>query len=188
DAVFPHFIATALPAGPAGPGLAPGLPAPQRPLSSVINCAATLILCDGYRRHVNPAADDRTSLRVLRWASLVIGLLGMTAALAMMQVKSALDAWWKLAGIGSGGVLGLFLLGRISRAGSAAAACATVAGVLVIAWMTFSPKAAGLPAWSRSPFHEFLISVFGTATVLLAGLLLGSRLRRNAASPSAREG
>lgn len=182
DAVFPHFIATALPAGLAGLVLAAVIAAAQSTLSSVINCAATLVLCDGYRRYVNPAADDRTSLRVLRWASLVIGLLGMATALAMMQVKSALDAWWKLAGIGSGGVLGLFLLGRVSRAGGAAAACATVAGVLVIAWMTFSPGAAGLPAWARSPFHEFLISVFGTATVLLAGLVLGSWLRPRTAA------
>lgn len=177
DAVFPHYIAMSLPAGLAGLVIAAVLAAAQSTLSSVINSSATLILCDGWRRYVNPAADDRTSLRVLRWASLVVGVLGTLTALAMMQVKSALDMWWKLAGIGSGGVLGLFLLGRVTRAGNAAGLLATVLGVLVIAWMTFSPQAEGLPSWAHSPFHEFLISVFGTATVLVAGLLLGSWLR-----------
>lgn len=181
DAVFPHYIAAALPAGLAGLVIAAVLAAAQSTLSSVINSSATLILCDGYRRHVNPAADDRASLRVLRWASLVVGVLGTLAALAMIQVKSALDVWWKLAGIGSGGVLGLFLLGRISRAGNLAAALATILGMLMITWMTFSPQVGRIPAAWRSPFHEFLISVFGTATVVVAGLLAGHFLGRRTA-------
>ncbi len=37
-------------------------------------------------------------------------------ALVMIQIKSALDAWWKPALIFSGGMLGLFLLGVMSRA------------------------------------------------------------------------
>lgn len=181
DAVFPHYIAAALPAGLAGLVIAAVLAAAQSTLSSVINSSATLILCDGYRRHVNPAADDRASLRVLRWASLVVGVLGTLAALAMIQVKSALDVWWKLAGIGSGGVLGLFLLGRISRTGNLAAALATILGMLMITWMTFSPQVGRIPVAWRSPFHEFLISVFGTATVVVAGLLAGHFLGRRTA-------
>ena len=35
---------------------------------------------------------------------------------------SALDAWWNLAGIASGGMLGLFLLGFLSRRASSTAA------------------------------------------------------------------
>ncbi len=35
-------------------------------------------------------------------------------ALAMLDVKSALDAWWSLASVFSGGMLGLFLLGMIA--------------------------------------------------------------------------
>jgi SSS family solute:Na+ symporter len=94
-------------------------------------------------------------------------------ALAMMRIQSALDAWWSLAGIFSGGMLGLFLLGLISRlAGSVAAATGVTLGVLVISWMTFSPRWSGaLAAW-RSPFHSFLITVFGTLAILLVGLLV----------------
>ena len=61
-------------------------------------------------------------------------------AFAMMGVASALDVWWALASIFSGGMLGLFLLGLISRASNAAAATGVVVGVLVIVWMTISAK------------------------------------------------
>ena len=76
------------------------------------------------------------------------------------------------------GLLGLFLLGRISRrAGNAAAAAGVLLGVSLIFRMTFSPKWSGaLAAW-RSPFHRLLIPVFGTLAILLVGLRL-SRFNR----------
>jgi ABC-type Fe3+ transport system permease subunit len=44
--------------------------------------------------------------------------------------------------------------------------------------MTFSPDWNGaLAAW-RSPFHSFLITVFGTLAILLVGLLLSRFSRR----------
>jgi len=87
-----------------------------------------------------------------------------------------LDAWWQLSGIFSGGMLWLFLLGCLrSRAGSRAAAGGVAAGVALIGWMTFTPRAAWCPAALRSPFHPFLIPVVGTLTILLAGFLLSAR-------------
>jgi SSS family solute:Na+ symporter len=95
----------------------------------------------------------------------------------MIHVRqAALDFWWKLAGILSGGVLGLFLLGMLSRrAQSIHAAIGVVSGVIVIAWMTFTPlwgkdlREAGL-GWFVSPFHDNLIIVAGTGTILVVGL------------------
>jgi len=89
----------------------------------------------------------------------------------MISVRSALDAWWTLAGVFGGGMLGLFLLGFLSRRTSSRAAVAAVtAGVSVILWMSLSPSWTGAPAVLRSPFHSFLIIVFGTAVILLVGL------------------
>ncbi|MBX7123652.1 MAG: hypothetical protein K1X42_16105 [Opitutaceae bacterium] len=80
----------------------------------------------------------------------------------------ALDACWSLAGIFSGGILGLFLLGSLSReAGRSAAIIAVTVGVLVILWMSISPDWHALPPAWRSPFHGFLTIVFGTNTLLL---------------------
>jgi SSS family solute:Na+ symporter len=122
---------------------------------------------------------------VLRWTTLAAGLLGTGAALAMMRVKSALDAWWDWAGIFSGGMLGLFLLGLVSRrARDADAALGVVSGVLVIVWMTLSTKAGWPTAWAawKSPFHSFLTTVFGTASILVVGLVL-ARLRGGKPAP-----
>lgn len=141
DAVFPHFIHAALPVGLSGLVIAAIFAAAQSTLSSSINCSATLTLRDLYRRYLRPAAGDKESMLVLRLATLVFGTAGTLTALAMIRVKSALDVWWELASIFSGGMLGLFLLGLISRrARNAAAATGVVIGVLVICWMSITPK------------------------------------------------
>jgi solute:Na+ symporter, SSS family len=178
DAVFPHFIVTQLPVGLTGLVVAAIFAAAQSTLSSSVNCSATLILRDGYQRYLRPRADERECMRALRLASLVVGMSGTFAALAMLQVRTALDAWWQLASIFSGGMLGLFLLGLIGRhARNPEAVIGVILGVLVIVWMTFSPAWTGPLARYRSPFHSFLVVVGGTLTILLVGLLL-SRIRR----------
>jgi SSS family solute:Na+ symporter len=166
DAVFPYFIVRQLPAGLVGLVIASIFAAAQSTISSSLNSSATLLLCDVYERHLRPALSDRRRLLVLRGATLFMGVAGTGMALAMMHIKSALDAWWQLAGIFSGGMLGLFLLGFLSRrARSAQAAAGVSAGVAVIVWMTFF----------RTPFHNNMIIVLGTLTVLAVGLSLSLR-------------
>jgi len=171
DAVFPHFIHVGLPVGVTGIVIAAIFAAAQSTLASSINCSATLTLCDLYRRYFRPQAGERESMTVLRVATLGFGLAGTLVALAMIQVKSVLDVWWELASILSGGMLGLFLLGMISRhAKNAAAATGVGMGVLVIVWMSISPKLSDEWAAWRSPFNNFVVIVFGTLTILLVGL------------------
>ncbi|MCP5518160.1 MAG: sodium:solute symporter [Verrucomicrobiales bacterium] len=175
DKIFPHFIVAELPAGLTGLVIAAIFAAAQSTVSSSVNCAATLIGCDIYRRHLKPDASEREMMGVLRGATLAVGLLGTLAALAMIRIKSALDVWWDWAGVASGGMLGLFLLGIIARrARNAAAASGVLAGILVITWMTVSTKSfwpAALAGW-RSPFHSFMTIVVGTTTILLVGFLV----------------
>lgn len=173
DQVFPHFIATHLPPGLAGLVIASVFAAA---MDSNLNSMATLTLHDLYRRHLRPGASDRESLRVLRLAVVVWGTVGTIAGLAMIGAKSALDEWWRWASVFSGGVLGLFLLARLSsRVSSRAALAATLAGVFVIIWMTFSPRWFEPGHWLRSPFHDFLVIVGGTLTILVVGLSLAVR-------------
>ena len=172
DSVFPWFIVTALPGGVRGLLLAAIFAAAMSTVSTSLNSSATIILNDYYRRYVNRYATDQQSMRLLRVTTLVWGLAGTAVALAMTSVRSALDAWWMLAGILSGGTLDLFLLGFVSsRARAGAAAAGLTTGVVVILWMTASPRLGAVPAAWRSPFHEFLIIVMGTLAVLGVGLL-----------------
>lgn len=174
EAVFPHFIGTELPPGIMGLVLAAIFSAA---MDSNLNCCATLYLCDIHRRYFRPRAGERESMLVLHLSTLLMGAGSILAALATMHVKSALDAWWRLTGICSGGLLGLFLLGIMSRrATSRHAACGVIAGVTMIAWMTLSPQwdkelTERNLKWLVSPFHDNLIIVVGTLTILLVGLV-----------------
>lgn len=189
DAVFPHFIHVGLPVGISGLVIAAIFAAAQSTLASSLNCCATLTLCDVVKRYFHPGATERESMKVLRWSTLGFGIAGTAAAIAMMRIKSALDAWWELASIFSGGMLGLFLLGLISRrAKNPAAVTGVVVGVLVIVWMTFSPKAAWPESleWLRSPFHNFLVIVIGTMSILLVGLMVSRFAGRTPGAPQAK--
>lgn len=176
DAVFPHFIVAELPAGVTGLVLAAIFAAAQSTVSSSINSSATLILCDLYKRYWRPDAGEAESMRVLRTATLLVGCAGTAAALAMMQARNVLDIWWQMAGLFSGGMLGLFLLGMLSRrAGSGAALTGVAAGLLAIVWMTLSPRWPGLLEGLRSPLHNLLTVAVGTLVLLTTGLLVAHR-------------
>ena len=117
-------------------------------------------------------------MAALYGSTLLFGLLGIAAALAMISIKNALDLWWELAGIFGGGVLGLFLLSFLPRVSARAALAGVLAGVLTIVWLALSARAAFLPAELRNPLHPFLTNVVGTLVLVVVGLLLASRLRR----------
>jgi SSS family solute:Na+ symporter len=185
DSVFPYFMVTGLPPGVTGLLIAAVFAAAMSTVSGSLNSSATIVLTDYYKRFFNRSATEKQSMRVLYVTTIAIGVLGTLIALAMTKVRSALDAWWTLAGIFGGGTLGLFLLGFLSpRTGNRAAVGGVTAGVLTILWMTLSSGATSLPQAFRSPFHGFLIIVFGTAAIMLVGLFLTMFLpRRNEEQP-----
>lgn len=175
DRVFPHFIVNELPAGATGLLIASILAAAMSTVDTSLNSASTIVLTDIYKRYFRPNAGERESMRVLHIGTLTWGLIGTSVALAMIDVKSALDAWWRLSGIFSGGMLGIFLLGLFSRrAGNVPAAVGAALGIAVIVWMTFSPNLPADGFFPRSAFHSFMIPVVGTLVIFLAGLVLSS--------------
>ena len=168
DKVLPHFIATQLPPGAAGLLIAAIFAAAMSSIDTSLNSAATVTLKDFVQRHLNRGKTEADALRILRNATLVWGVLGTGVALAMIGQKSLLDTWWKLSGIFAGGMLGLFLLGLISRrANNSGALAGVIAGVLMICWMTFPDH---LPEALRSPFHAHMITVIGTLTIFGVGV------------------
>jgi SSS family solute:Na+ symporter len=172
DAVFPHFIATELPPGATGLLVAAIFAAAMSSVDTSLNSASTLILEDVYKRYFDPGATEHRSMAVLYGATLVLGVGGTGFAIAMIDVKAALDAWWNLSGIFAGGIVGLFLLGMIARSPNAwPAIFGVICGLGVILWMTFSPNWSDEYARWRSPLNSLLVVVFGTVTILGVGLL-----------------
>jgi SSS family solute:Na+ symporter len=162
DAVFPYFIVHGLPAGITGLLIAAICAAGLSTVSTSINSGATIVLTDFFQH--KRELSDKQSMLILYGASLVLGILGIVIGLAMMSVQSALEAWWSLAGIFSGGMLGLFLLGYLSKkAKSIHAATGAVCGVILISWMSLG---------NNTIFHSYLTIVFGTILIFLTGFLL----------------
>lgn len=187
DYVFPWFIVTVLPPGVSGLLVAAIFSAAMSTVSTSLNSSATIALNDFFQRFGRPEPGERANMRRLHAVTLGWGICGTGVALAMTQVRSVLDTWWLLSGIFSGGMLGLFLLGFWSRrAGSRAALAGVSAGVLLLLWMTLSPKWTGLPDAWRSPFHGYLTIVFGTSTIVLLGLLLTTVIPRGSTGGSRR--
>ena len=169
DKALPQFIIKKLPAGLAGLLIAAIFAAAMSSVDTSLNSSATLVLCDIYKRFWRPHAEERESMLVLYSATFAFGVAGTLTSLAMIQVKSALDAWWNLQGIFTGGMLGLFLLGLISkRAKNAEAVLAVAVGVGVITWL-----------WWQPTLQKFLTNVVGTSSIVLAGVLIASLLRKS---------
>lgn len=84
-------------------------------ISSGMNAPASVFTEDIYKRYFRPGLTERNRFLVLKLTTIIIGLLGLGTGIAMIGVKSLLDIWGELSGIFARGMLGLFLLGMISR-------------------------------------------------------------------------
>ena len=167
DYVFPFFIVNQLPVGLTGLLIASIFAAGMSTVATSVTSSSTIILTDYYQR-IRKQTSDRERLWVLKISSLVVGILGILVALALLNVDSILDAWWKLSSIFSGGMLGLFLLGYLARkARNVDAAIGVICGAIVIAWIS-ADQWLGLP---ESGIHEYLAIVLGTIVIFLVGFL-----------------
>lgn len=174
DRVFPYFIVSQLPAGVTGLLIAAIFAAAMSTISTSLNSSATILMTDVYKRYLRPDATEKGMMTALYASTLLWGVLGTGIALALIRAEQILDAWWKLQGIFAGGMLGLFLLGMISRrANNPGAVTGVLAGVAVIAWMTLSPLAGDwFPAALVNPLQDYLTIVCGTLTIVLVGWLV----------------
>jgi solute:Na+ symporter, SSS family len=179
DKILPHFMVTHVPVGLVGLIISAILSAAMSTISSNMNSSATVFTMDIYKRYFKAGISDKQQLFVLHISTVIFGLIGLGTGLAMIGAKSLLDVWWELSGIFAGGMLGLFLLGLISKTtGNAEALTATIIGIIVILWMTFSGRLPERYEFLRSPLHKSMIIVIGTLTIFLSGLLFTYFSRR----------
>ncbi len=174
DKVFPHFIVNGLPTGLTGLLIASIFAAGMSTVSTSINSTATIVLSDYYQKYFEKNTNEKSEMKVLYIASVIFGVLGILISLSLVGVESVLDAWWSLASIFSGGMLGLFLLAFLSKkVRNIDAAIGVIIGVLVIVWMSLSPLyfTEGKLLAFKSPFHSNLTIVIGTLAIFLIGFL-----------------
>ena len=146
EQVFPYFILTRLPAGVAGFVVAGLLSAAMSTLDSSINASASTVTNDFYRRLMAPDRSEAHYLKVGRWLSVVFGVIMISLALVIhiTRTQTLMDLQTLVISIMSGGLLGLFLMGFLTRrVESRVALIATACTVLSVCVWVFADSETG---------------------------------------------
>jgi SSS family transporter len=116
DKVFPHFIVTQLPTGVVGLVIAAIFAAAMSTLSSSLNSSAATALTDFYQPLLAPNRSDEHYLKVSRGFTAFWGVVQIIVAIvAIAMQQRVVDAVLSIASFTNGPVLGLFLLGTLTK-------------------------------------------------------------------------
>ena len=115
DRIYPTFIVTQMPHGISGLLIAAILAAAMSNLSAALNSLSSSSIMDFYVR-LRPQSDERTRMRLSRlstffWALLLFGL----AVLSLHKVGRVVEVGLQIASVAYGALLGVFLLGVLTR-------------------------------------------------------------------------
>lgn len=172
DQVFPYFIAHELPVGLKGLIIAAILAASMSTIDSALNCSATVLFVDYYKKYFRPQISEKGSVAFLRITTVIWGLLGIAFALLMINAASALDIWWQIAGIFGGGILGLFLLGIFNvRITLNQGIISVLFSILIIVWGSFLRNLPPNLAWLECRIDPIIIGAVGTTGMILLALV-----------------
>ena len=142
DEVYPRFIWTSLPPGVAGLAVAAILAAAMANLSAALNSLSSTTVVDFLGARERGARESR-SLALARIATVAWGLVLLPIAIRASHSQSVLEAGLTIASIPSGVLLGVFLLGVLTRKPRERAAMAGVAaGLAAILYVVFATRIA----------------------------------------------
>jgi SSS family transporter len=132
DRVYPQFLWSSLPPGLAGLAIAAILAAAMANLSAALNALSSTVvvdfLCGGATPGGEAGAVRRARLITIAWAAILVAI-----GYAGRHSRSVLEAGLTIASIPSGALLGVFLLGVLTRRPGEWAAIAGVVGGLAAA-------------------------------------------------------
>ena len=184
DQVFPHFIATQLPVGMKGLIIAAILAASMSTIDSALNCSATVLFIDYYKKYFRSEPSEKSSILFLRLTTVLWGVAGIAFALLLINAKSALDIWWIIAGIFGGGILGLFLLSIFNiKIRQSQGIISVIFSLIIIIWASFARDLPDNLAWLECSIDPIIIGAFSTLGLVLMALLFVIVNRRVLKSP-----
>ena len=159
DAIFPWYIVKELPNGVVGLLISGILAAAMSSVSSSINSAATSYCEDIHFRFWNPIKK----LKLARITTLLIGILGTSAALFMaeFEIKSLWDIFQKVLGLIIGSMSGLFFLGIFFKRANSVGALIGFTGSLIIQILISN----------YTSIHLLLYTATGMIMCILIGIL-----------------
>src|SRR5580693_3877004 len=137
DRIYPTFIVSRMPHGISGLLIAAILAAAMSNLSAALNSLSSSLIMDFYVRF-RPLAEERTKMRLSRVATLFWALLLFAlAVLSLNKVGRVVEVGLQIASIAYGALLGVFLLGVLTRRASQRGAMAGLlcgVGVALYVW------------------------------------------------------
>jgi len=115
DRIYPTFIVSRMPHGISGLLIAAILAAAMSNLSAALNSLSSSTMLDFYFR-VRPETDEHRRLRISRVATVFwAGVLFVLAILCLHRIPSVVEVGLQIASIAYGALLGVFLLGVLTR-------------------------------------------------------------------------
>jgi solute:Na+ symporter, SSS family len=137
DHIYPEFVWHSLPAGLAGLIIAAILAAAMANLSAALNSLASTTLVD-FLRARSEGVSEATSLKRARIWTVIWGAVLLAIAIAARNSQSVLVAGLTIGSIPMGALLGVFMLGVLTRRPrEMAALCGVVAGLAAVLWVHF---------------------------------------------------
>jgi solute:Na+ symporter, SSS family len=161
--VFSTFITTQLPIGLVGLMIAAIFAAAMSASGGELNALATATIIDFYLRHFVKEASDAHYLRVSKLATIAWGLVACVVAMRAANQGSLIEVVNRYGSFFYGSLLGVFILGILTRRASATGAFwGLLAGMAVVLVVAF-----------QMPWIEFLWhNLIGAAVVVSVGLVI----------------
>ena len=178
DKVFPYFISTELPVGVVGLVLAALVAAALASLQSDLNCLSAIGVEDYYQRF-KPNCTDQQRLRMGRILVFAAGAIMMTVAYLYVtwEGEGVLGVVFGLYAIFSAGIVGIFLLGLLSRRANkqglyiGIAACIAFTAYAVLTTTKIGEHPILDLGSYNFPHHKYMLGVYSHLIVLIVGYI-----------------
>jgi len=192
DQILPYFMIHHLPAGISGLVIAGVLAAAMSSLSSSINAISAVSIVDIYKRHVAKGRTDKHYVIAAKTIAVVSSILMLAGAALLMSAdsKTLQDSATKLGSLFAAGLLGLYMLGFLTKRGDGrAVAVGIICTLLFTAWMSAVEMklftAAGvmsvgvsesLANWIARPMDTYYTRVIGDFLMFFGSYALAATL------------
>ncbi len=174
EEILPYFVTQQLPQGLTGLVIAAVLAAAMSSLSSSISAVSAVSLVDIYRRHVAPGRTDKHYVRFAKsvGGGMAVIMISGASVLYAYESKTLLDVATVLTALTSGGLLGLYCLGFLTKiGGDRSVLLAIVFTTSYTLYMTL--VGLKLIPESLSLNHNYYTGLFGHVIMFVLGYSVG---------------
>ncbi len=173
DQVLPFFIINQLPNGIAGLVIAAVMAAAMSSLDSSINAISTVSITDIVKRHIKPGEDDAYYLKLAHRIAIATSVFMILAAIifAYSPGKTAQDTYTVMVAITAGGLLGLFMLGFVTKTGDGRSIAWAIGCTIAFTLYRVLEGRGIVPA---IPIDSYYTGIVGHVLMFVIGWVLGS--------------